>query len=146
MNVALVNRPAGRLSSPVNRLFDQLLAEAARPAVSPATASCLPPADVVETADAFELALSLPGFQKEAVQINIEKNKLTICGERPRPAVEEGRTWRLAESGFGSFERTFTLPDSVNIGAISARFELGILCVLLPKDAQKTAKLQIEIA
>ncbi len=146
MNVARVNRPAGRLASPVNHLLDQLLAEATRPAATPAAASFLPPADVVETADAFELALSLPGFQKEAVQIVIEKNKLTISGERPRPTAEEGRTWRLAESGFGTFERTFTMPDSVNVGAISARFELGILVVLLPKDAQKTAKLQIEIA
>ncbi len=109
------------------------------------TAGFLPAADVVETADAFELHLTLPGFRKEDIKLNIEKGKLTVSGERPRPADEEGRTYRVAESRFGAFERTFSLPEVVDLTAISAALDLGILTVKLPKDAQKTAKLEIAI-
>lgn len=146
MNLALVNsRPNGRAYSPVSHLFEQLMADVARPTVTQPTAGFLPAADVIETVDAFELHLTLPGFRKEDVKLNVEKNKLTLSGERPRPADEEGRTYRVAESRFGSFERTFTLPDTVDIANITAALELGILTVKLPKDTQKTAKLQIEI-
>ena len=146
MNLALVNaRPHSRAYSPVNRLFEQLMADATAPAKSRPTAGFLPTADVVETAEAFELHLALPGFRKEDVKLNVEKNQLTVSGERPRPADEEGRTYRVAESRFGSFERTFSLPDTVDVTNITAALDLGILTVKLPKDAQKTAKLSIEV-
>lgn len=149
MNLSVVSpRANGHAYTPVSRLFDQfdqLFAEAARPATARPTAGFLPAADVVETADAFELHLTLPGFRRDDVKLNVEKNKLTVSGERPRPADEEGRTVRLTESRFGAFERTFTLPDTVDVTAISAALDLGILTVKLPKDAQKTAKLSIEI-
>lgn len=146
MNLALVNsRANGRAFTPATALFDQLFAEATRPASVRHTAGFLPAADVVETADAFELHLTLPGFRKEDIKLNIEKGKLTVSGERPRPADEEGRTYRVAESRFGAFERTFSLPEVVDLTAISAALDLGILTVKLPKDAQKTAKLEIAI-
>ncbi len=146
MNLALVNsRVNGRRLSPMTDLFDQLLADVARPLPTRPVAGFLPTADVVETDTAFELHLALPGFRKEDVRLHVEKNQLTISGERPRPTDEEGRTYRVTETRFGAFERTFTLPDSVDANQISATLDLGILTVKLPKDAQKTAKLSIEI-
>ena len=146
MNLSLVTpRVNGRGYSPVSLLFDQLMADVARPVAARPATGFLPAADVVETAEAFELHLAVPGFRKEDLTLNVEKNNLTVSGERPRPADEEGRTYRVAESRYGTFERTFSLPDTVNAADISASLELGILTVKLPKDDQKTAKLQISI-
>ena len=101
-------------------LFDQLRADVARPALARPAAGLLPTADVVETTDAFGLHPALPGFRKKDGKLNVEKNRLTVSGERPRPADEEGRFYRVAESCFGALERTFALPETVNVAGILA--------------------------
>lgn len=144
MNLAVYkpNHTAHRLANPVGAMFDQLFADAfnnVRPAMN-----LLPPADVVETDEAFELQLHVPGFQKEDVKLELENGKLTVRGERKFEQAE-GRTYRLAESRFGAFERTFRLPEIVDATGVSATLDLGILTIRLPKDTQKTAKHHIEI-
>lgn len=138
-------KPNGTHRQPasVNALFDQLFADAFAPVARPAM-TLLPAADVVETADAYELQLQLPGFRKEDVKLALENGLLTISGERKFENVE-GRAYRLAESRFGAFERTFRVPETVDAANVSAALELGVLTIRLPKDVQKTTKHQIEI-
>ena len=144
MNLAVM-KPNGavRLPASVNTLFDQFFADAFAPVARPAM-NLLPAADVVETAEAYELHLQLPGFRKEDVKLELENGKLTIRGERKFENVE-GRTYRLAESRFGAFERSFRLPDTLDVTNVSATLDMGVLTIRLPKDVQKTTKHQIAI-
>lgn len=111
-------RTNGHVYSPVSYLFDQLMADVARPALARPAAGLLPTADVVETADAFGLHLALPGFRKKDGKLNVEKNNLTVSDERPCPADEKGRFYRVAKSCFRALERTFALPETVNVAGI----------------------------
>lgn len=150
MNLAVVNpRTNGQLRMPAgfntfNSLFDEVLHQMAHPARVQPTAGFLPTADVIETADAYELHLTVPGFRREDLKIDLEQGQLKVSGER-KFTPEDGRTYRVAESRYGTFERTFHLPETVDQANISASLDLGILIVRLPKDEQKTAKHQIEI-
>ncbi len=145
MNLVAYNpRTNGRVPASFNTLLHEFFADATatRP-VRPAM-NLLPAADVLETTSAYELHLQLPGFRKEDVKLDLENGRLTVSGER-KPEAGEGRAYRLAESCFGAFERTFKLPETVDASQVNASLELGILIIRLPKDTQKTAKHQITI-
>ncbi len=96
-----------------------------------------PPANVVKEENKYTLSVALPGVNKKDVNINIEKNKLTI-----KSNVEENTDtkYRLREFNYAKFERVFTLSDDADIDNISAKFEKGILSIIIPtiKEAGPT--------
>lgn len=101
-------------------------------------------ADVVEHEDRFELNMSLPGMEKEHIQIDIEDQMLSISGERSFKREEKAK-YHLVETGYGSFKRSFRIPGNVNPDQIKAEFKNGILTILMPKAEEKTLK-KVEIA
>ncbi|AKD03194.1 Hsp20/alpha crystallin family protein [Pontibacter korlensis] len=105
-----------------------------------------PHVDACETERGFEIEVALPGVKKEDISIDFQEGKLTITGERKLEKKEEGRRYHMLETQYGSFSRTFYLPDNVNPDKISAQFNDGILLVNIPKDEQKTMKRQIKIS
>ena len=106
-----------------------------------------PHVDAAETENQYEFYVSLPGLNKEDVSIDFQEGKLTIAGERKFKQQEEAKDkkYHLLETQYGSFSRTFFLPDNVNPAQINAQFENGILQVVVPKDEQKVKKHQIQI-
>ena len=104
-----------------------------------------PHVDACETDKGFELELSLPGVKPEDINIDFQEGKLTITGERKMEKKEDGRRYHILETQYGSFSRTFYLPDKVNPDKISAHFEDGVLLVNVPKDEHKTMKRQINV-
>ena len=88
-----------------------------------------PPANVVKEDQKYILSIALPGVSKKDVNINIEKNKLTI-----KSNVEENTDikYRLREFNYAKFERVFNLSDEADIDNISAKFEKGILSITIP--------------
>lgn len=96
-----------------------------------------PPANVLKEENKYILSIALPGVSKKDVNINIEKNKLTI-----KSNVEENTEtkYRLREFNYAKFERVFTLSDDADIDNISAKFEKGILSITIPtlKEAGPT--------
>ena len=103
----------------------------------------LPAVNVAETAEAYILELAAPGFTKEAFQINVEEEVLTITGEQPTPAAEEIK-FNRREFGYGNFKRSFRLPKRVNVEGIQARYENGILYLNVPKrEETKPRNIQI---
>ncbi|WP_347159622.1 Hsp20/alpha crystallin family protein [Pontibacter chitinilyticus] len=104
-----------------------------------------PHVDACETEKGFEIELALPGVKKEDISIDFQEGKLTIAGERKMEKKEDGRRYHMLETQYGSFSRTFYLPDKVNPDKISANFDNGVLLVSVPKDEQKTMKRQINI-
>lgn len=106
-----------------------------------------PVVDVRESPDEIQVVAELPGLTPEDVDVSIENNVLTISGEK-KHEIEEGKedgAYHLIERRYGRFERSFTLPRTVDADAISARFENGVLTVTLPKaEAAKPRRVQVE--
>jgi len=106
-----------------------------------------PHVDACETANGYEIEVALPGIKKEDISIDFQEGRLTISGERKFEKQEgDGRRYQMLETQYGSFTRSFYLPDNVNPDQIKARLEDGILTVNVPKDEQKTMKRQITIS
>lgn len=104
-----------------------------------------PPTDVVEDADGVRISLELPGIKPEAVEVSVENRMLTIKGEKTQ--VTEQNTQRLHryERSYGRFERSFQLPETVDVDHISAHAEHGVLTLTLPRAEQAKPR-KIEIA
>ncbi|GAB3198793.1 HSP20 family protein [Pontibacter aydingkolensis] len=105
-----------------------------------------PHVDACETEKSYEIEVALPGVKKEDISIDFQEGKLTITGERQLERKEEGRRYHMLETQYGSFSRTFYLPDKVSPDKITAQLEDGVLLVTVPKDEHKTMKRQINIS
>jgi HSP20 family protein len=110
---------------------------AARPTTfaRPSAQTYSPLVDVFEDEAAIVVRAELPGVAAEAVSVTVEKNVLTLEGERKLARGEKESIHRI-ESSYGKFRRVFTLPKSVEAEAIEAKLEHGVLTVRLPKRAE----------
>ena len=105
----------------------------------------LPGVDIAEDEKTYEISLAVPGLNKEDFKINLEENKLTISGERKLVKEDDSKKYHTIETQYGSFSRTFYLPQLANTEAISAEYVNGILKLSIPKDEKKTLKTNIEV-
>ncbi len=101
-----------------------------------------PVVDIYETDDSFIVKAELPGVKKEDVHVNIENGLLTIKGEK-KVETEDKKRHRV-ECSYGSFMRSFTLPQSVAIDKVEAKYKNGILNLVIPKEKKATPN-QIEV-
>ncbi|QDA60777.1 Hsp20/alpha crystallin family protein [Hymenobacter jejuensis] len=139
------NRPALRPSRAFNSVLNELLRDTL-PAVNEPGKSFVPQADVLESAQGFELQLAVPGVAKEDVKIDFQEGRLVISGERKAPAADENAPkFRRVETAYGTFTRSFRLPETVDVSAINAELTDGILRVSLPFDTNKVTKHHIEV-
>ena len=104
-----------------------------------------PKVDTSETENSYEIEVSLPGLKKDEIQVDFHNGRLTISGERRMTDEKKNKKYHLLESQYGSFTRSFTLPDTVDTQAIDASFEDGILKITVPKEARKNNRQQIQI-
>ena len=105
----------------------------------------VPAVDISETDKAFELEVAAPGFKKEDFTIDFKDGQLTISGERKFQKEQNEVNYHTRETRYGTFTRTFHLPENVNDGKILAAYNDGILKVTLPKDEKKELKRTIKI-
>lgn len=97
-----------------------------------------PAVDIVESADAFTIYADIPGASKEAIDINVEEDSLTLQA-RVAPRVTRstaGRSVLRQEYGVGGFHRRFRLGDGIDTSAVEATYRSGVLQVRLPKVAR----------
>lgn len=107
--------------------------------------SFVPKVDVFEDEKAFEVHVAVPGMNKEDFKIDINEDRLTISGERKYSKEKKENNFRSIETSYGSFSRTFTLPDNIDINNIEAAYNNGILELTLPKDEKKIVKTSIRV-
>ncbi len=100
----------------------------------------LPNTDVVEEKDKYLVKVELPGLDKKDVDIKVEDNILSISGERKEEKEEKDARYHRIERRYGSFVRSFRLPETVNQNAIEASFKNGVLTVQLPKSEKAIPK------
>lgn len=94
---------------------------------------------------AYHVDVDLPGVKKEDIKVDIKENVLTVSGERHSKAEVREKDYYRVESNFGSFARSFTLPDNVDVENIEAKSENGVLEVVIPKLAEKETVKSISV-
>jgi HSP20 family protein len=102
--------------------------------------SAVPAVNVSEDDDKFNVELSAPGFKKEDFKIESDNKMLTISGEHRSEDEEKSKNFTRREFNYGSFRRTFSLPETVDDEKIDAKYEDGILKITLPKKEEAKAK------
>lgn len=106
----------------------------------------LPPVNIHETSDAYHIELNAPGRTKDGFKINVEKNILTISFEKQKEEEKKDYKTLKREFSYQGFSRSFTIDEKINSDEIQARYENGILKVLLPKKEEvKVLPKQIQI-
>jgi HSP20 family protein len=96
--------------------------------------------DIREEDDAFFVDAEVPGLSAEDVKVDVEKNVLTLSGERKVEKEESEGSYRRVERQYGSFTRSFTLPETVDTENISADLKEGVLALRLPKKEAPTPR------
>jgi len=104
-----------------------------------------PKVDVIENENSYEVHLAVPGVSKEDFKIELNDNHLTISGERKFTDEKKEKNYHSVETQFGSFSRSFALPENVDGTKISAKYNNGILELVIPKDEKKVLKQNIKV-
>ena len=94
-----------------------------------------PAVDVAESDKAYEITAELPGLDEKNIEVKVVNGNLTIKGEKQEEKEEKKKDYYLHERHFGSFERSFEIPEGVDADKIEANFKKGVLTVILPKTA-----------
>lgn len=96
----------------------------------------VPAVNISENKDGFTVAMAAPGMKKDDFSIDMEGNMLTISCEKEDSKEEKEQRFNRKEYSYSSFSRSFTLPDEINKEKIEARYEEGVLKLVLPKKEE----------
>jgi len=111
------------------------------------SAAWVPPVDIFEQADGIRILAEIPGVNPSDVTISVEGNVLTIQGAKQQVAEEKTERVHRYERTYGAFERSFTLPPTVDASNIKATYENDVLTVTLPKvEKAKPRQIQVEVS
>src|SRR5579863_10525081 len=131
------------LQDRMNRLFRDSFSSDVQDQ-SLATSSFAPPVDVYEDEHNVMLKIEVPGIYEKDIDVRIENNTLTVHGERKIEKEEKEENFRRVERQYGSFTRSFTLPNSVDPAQVSADYAKRVLNIKLAKKAEAKPK-QIKV-
>lgn len=111
------------------------------------TMDWVPAMNLEEEDEEYILTAELPGMSREDVEVEVEENVLTLRGEKKMEREEKEGRWHMSERSWGTFERSLTLPRSVDPDEIEAEFQDGLLTVHLPKRQDvRGRKIPLEIS
>lgn len=96
----------------------------------------IPSFEVKETKDNFQFKADLPGVKEDDVEISVTGDRLSISGKREEERRDEGDRYFAYERSYGSFNRSFTLPDGVDVDNLQAELKDGVLRLVLPKKPE----------
>ena len=145
-------RPLANLRREIDRLFDDFGWGVSRRPVGRTlfdvepfwrgelSFSKAPAVDIAEKEKEYEVTAELPGLDESNVEVKFADGLLTIKGEKREEKEEKKKDYYLSERRFGSFQRSFQVPDGVDADKIEARFRNGVLTVTLPKSAEAQKK------
>ena len=136
------------LSQQMDRWFNEMMGRGMRRVAEEdrIRGSWTPAVNVLEKEEAIEIAADLPGMKAEDVEVTVEAGVLTIRGERKFEEASEGETYHRIERSYGLFERTFSLPNSVDPSKIEAKFADGEMLVTLPRrEESKPRSVKIKV-
>lgn len=100
----------------------------------------VPSAEVTEENKSYRISAELPGVDEKDISLTLQDHMLTISGEKKSERKEETKDHHLSERRYGSFQRSFRVPDDVDEDRISAAFDKGVMTIVLPKVASAKPK------
>ena len=138
----------GSLQERINRMFDDTIRT-----LYPTDGEELekdtwaPAVDIYETNDSFVVSADLPGLDKDEIQIDLKDNTLTLKGEKKFEEKVSKDNYIRVERTYGSFVRSFTLPQNVDPEKIKAKYKEGVLEVTIPKKEEaKPKQIKVELS
>jgi HSP20 family protein len=141
-------QPLARLRSDMERMFEDFFSSVSssiggrRADVEPFRTveqmftGSAPPVDLVEKENAYEMSVELPGLDENDVRLSLKEDVLTLSGEKKEQTEEKKQGYHFSERRFGSFRRSFRLPEDVDQDKIAASFKKGVLTINLPKNPE----------
>jgi HSP20 family protein len=136
----LARRDFSTLQDRVNRILRESFSPES-PEEALTTSNFAPPVDVYEDEHNITLKIEVPGIDEKDINVSIENNTLTVHGERKFEKDEKEENFHRVERRYGSFTRSFTLPNTVDPEQVSAHYEKGVLKIRLAKKAEAKPKL-----
>ena len=141
--------PFGELSTLQERmsgLFEDLLPSTRKGEEELNTGTFYPAVDIIEGDKKVNLRAELPGMKKEDVHVEVNDDTITLRGERKIEKEDKKQNYHRIERSYGSFHRSFSLPDTVDRGKIEAHYKDGILEVTIPRGEEAKPKaVQIDV-
>ncbi len=134
--------PNDFVSTPFSSLIDRFFNESV---TRSGGSQFVPKVDIVETPEAYEVHVAAPGLNKDDFKIELNDNYLTISGERKFTNEKKEKNYHSIETNYGSFSRSFTLPENTDASKINAKYNNGILELTIPKDEKKVLKQSIKV-
>ena len=131
------------------REFDRLFKDALTPFMGEgelSTRTWAPPVDIYETENDIVLKAELPGVDPKDVEVKVEDNTLYLKGERKFEKEVKNESYHRVERAYGSFARSFSLPNSISTDKVKAEFKDGLLTLTLPKREEakpRTVKIDV---
>jgi HSP20 family protein len=128
--------PMGNLQSfqhEMNRMFNQFFQGSNGEEAGSKLSTWNPSVDIYETDDALVIKAELPGVSKDDVSIDVHQNTLTLRGQRKHEAEVKDEQYHRVERSYGSFQRSFTLPSTIDYEKVQATFKDGVLELHLPR-------------
>ena len=140
------SRELADLSDSLNRVFARI-PRGSNENETMTVADWIPLVDISETTTEYVIKAEIPEVKKEDVKVTLEHGVLTVQGTRWREAEEEGKKYHRVERSYGSFVRSFSLPDLVDDTKVQADFKEGILTLHLPKSEKAMPKaIEVKVA
>ncbi len=132
------------------RGFDRLFKEAFTPFFGEgelSTRTWAPPVDIYETESDIVVKAELPGVDPKDVEVKVEDNTLYLKGERKFEKEVKNESYHRVERAYGSFARSFSLPNSINAEKVKAEYKDGLLTLMLPKrEEAKPRTIKIDVS
>ncbi len=113
------------------------------------SSSWMPPVDIVENKDEIMVRADVPGLEKDNFKVSVEDSVLTISGEKKVEYDEKDKenSFHRSERVYGSFSRSFTLPNNVDTGSVKAKYRNGVLQVAISKlEESKPKQIDIDVS
>ena len=152
VNAPMSALPLSMLREDIDRAFDRMFADWPRFGglmgrgffdddtffTKPSVA--MPTVDVSEDDDSYTIEAELPGVDESDLEVTVRDDRLSLRGKKKSETEKKDKNVRMSERRYGSFERTFRLPDDVDASKIKAEFSNGLLNLTLPKSAKAKSK------
>jgi len=140
-------RELEEVSDRLNRMFARPAAPRTNGKETMVVADWTPSVDISETEGEYQIKAEIPDVKKEDVKVTLEDGVLTIQGERKYEKEEKGKKYHRIERSYGSFVRTFSLPDVIDEEKVKAEFKDGVLNLHLPKSEKAKPKaIEVKVA
>jgi len=133
-------RELEEMSDRLNRMFARPETRTANGKETMIIADWTPSVDISETEGEYQIKAEIPDVRKDDVKVTVEDGVLTIQGRRNQEKEEKGTKYHRIERSYGSFARTFSLPDVIEADKVNAEFKDGVLNLRLPKSEKAKPK------